>query len=574
MAKTGSKPKARTASESDAGSAVDVGAIEALMKKAGAAASSTGYATLMDSVSAGAESIAGLAKDSTAIKDKAFIEDHYGNSLAAIGNDDRVQSFSSYGFSADTLNWPLWLALYNDSWVFRRAIDKPAQDEILAGFTLHGDQDYSRVYKLYDRYRNDMTDLLTWGALFGGAIAVMLFEGMSQEDLAKPLKKEFVRGKRFKLYVVDRWYGVSPSCDDLVSNMKDLDYGKPKWYEVTMATGNTQRVHHSWVIRYEHRTAPRLIKNGQLQGWGYAEGSHIINELARDDQLKTSITSLVNKSLIEVIKMSGMRGVFMGTDKGNETQLRKRLEMVNWGRTYNSLTFLDKDDEYQHFELTGLAGLSDLMEKNLWLVSAALEMQGILFGDLKGGLSQESDAFHRYSITIKRRCDAYYRPALYKLLKVLFLVNGMEESPDFEFDSLDKQEENDKKVTSVGKLADVLSKIEQDGVISKYQYAKALKNYLNADAINLEFSEPIMNKLKLEEEQAILDTIKDIGAKRHVEPRVGSGGSIDLSNPFGTESEPAPVSQEPQAPTTPELGEENGGEAESEPNGEPQSVGA
>lgn len=505
--------------------------IEAALKKASGERNVLGYNTLLDSVTTGTENIIELAKNSKPIKD------HYGNSLTATGNKDRVESFTNYGFSADTLNWPLWLALYNDSWVFRRAIDKPAQDEILSGFTLHGNYDYTRVYKLYNRYKTDMTELLTWAALFGGSISVMLFEGITNEELAKPLKKEKIKGKRFKLYTVDRWYGVSPSVDDLVKNMKDIDYGKPKYYQVTMADGTTKTIHHSWILRAEHRTAPRLIKNGQLQGWGYSEGSHIINELARDDQLKTSITSLVNKSLIEVVKMSGMRGVFMGTDKGNETQLRKRLEMVNWGRTYNSLTFLDKDDEYQHFELTGLSGLAELMEKNMWLISSALEMQGILFGDLKGGLSQESDAFARYSKTIKRRCDAYYRPVLYKFLKIIFIVLDIDENPDFDFDSLDKEEENKQKITTINDLSNALGKLEEDGIISKYQYAKTLKNYINDGVINLDFSDELLNKLKLEEEQAILDTIKDIGTKRHVEPNLNENNQVDLLHPFGEREE-------------------------------------
>lgn len=505
---------------------------EAALRKAMFSGIDTGYATLYDTVHTGAENIALLANQSTAVKDKGLIKDHYGNSLAAVGNQDKVQSFTNYGFSADTLNWPLWLALYNDSWVFRRAIDKPAQDEVLSGFTIHGDLDYTKVYKIYNRYKNDLTDLLTWAALFGGAIAVMLFEGVGETELSSPLKKDKIKNKRFKLYVVDRWYGVSPSLDNLVKNMKDIDYGKPMYYNVTMADGTTKKIHHSWILRAEHRTAPRLIKNGQLQGWGYAEGAHIINELARDDQLKTSITSLVNKSLIEVIHMAGMRGVFMGTDKGNETQLRKRLEMVNWGRTYNSLTFLDKDDQYEHFELTGLSGLAELMEKNMWLISSALEMQGILFGDLKGGLSQESDAFARYAKTIKRRCDAYYRPVLYKLLKIIFLVEGIEESPDFDFDSLDKEEENKKKIESISGLSNMLSKIEEDGVISKYQYAKTLKNFINDNVINLDFSDELLNKLKLEEQQAILDTIKEIGSKRKLEINTGSDGSVNMLDPF------------------------------------------
>lgn len=537
--------------------------IESAMRKVAGERSAVGYDTLMDTVSTGSLSIADIAIKSKVVTDKKFVEDHYGNSLAAIGNQDRVQSFTNYGYSADTLNWPLWLALYNDSWVFRRAIDKPAQDEVSAGFTLHGNYDYTRVYKKYNRYKNDMTDLLTWGGLFGGSIAVMLFEDHKYEDLAKPLVKSKIKGKRFKLYVVDRWYGVSPSVDRLVNNMKDIDYGKPMYYDVTMANGKTYKVHHSWVLRYEHRTAPRLIKNGQLQGWGYSEGSHIINELARDDQLKTSITSLVNKSLIEVIHMAGMRGVFMGTDKGNETQLRKRLEMVNWGRTYNSLTFLDKDDQYEHFELTGLSGLAELMEKNMWLISSALEMQGILFGDLKGGLSQESDAFARYSKTIKRRCDAYYRPVLYKFLKIIFIVEDIDESPDFDFDSLDKEEDNKKRIEGIKGLSDLLSKIEEDGIISKYQYAKTMKNYINDGVINLDFSDELLNKLKLEEEQAILDTIKEIGTKRHVDPRKRPDGSVDITNPFGGASAPSPTGSE-QAPIEEKEFEQEESEAQVE----------
>ena len=53
----------------------------------------------------------------------------------------------------------------------------------------------------------------------------------------------------------------------------------------------------------------------------------------------------------------------------------------------------------------------------------------------------------------------------------------------------------------------------------------------------------ILNKLKLEEEQAILDTIKDIGKKRDRSPNLDRSGNIDMSNPFGEVS--APISTTP-----------------------------
>lgn len=532
--------------------------IEASLLKARATANLYIAPSLLDSVSTTTEEIVELAKKSKPVQ----VSDHYGNTLASVGTEDKVQGFTTYGFSADSLQWPLWLALYNDSWVFQRAIDKPATDMIAAGFTLHGNRDYTKIYKAYNRYKNQLNDLLKWGALFGGSIAVILFENVKNQDLCKPLNKLNIKNKRFKLYITDRWYGLSPSVDNLVKDMRDIDFGKPKYYNVTMADGTQWKVHHSYILRYEHRTAPNIIKNGYLQGWGYAEGSHIINELARDDQLKSSITSLVNKALIEVIKMSGMRGVFMGTDKGNEIQLRKRLEMVNWGRTYNSLTFLDKDDEYQQYQLTGLSGLAELLEKNMWMISAALEMQGILFGDLKGGLSQESDAWQRYSQTIYNRCEAWFRPVLYKFLMILFIVydikddKGQYEKPDFDFEYLDKFDRNKNKVDAIRGVADMLSKLEQDGIISKYQYATTVRDYVNGDNLNLSFPDEIINKLKLEEEQAILDTIKDISKKRKKKIAYNEQGQVSMSSPFSSEDLDEEEADETETDISQEVEEE------------------
>src|SRR5574344_1169747 len=78
------------------------------------------------------------AKVEDAIKDSVVVNDAYGNKLLSIGADDKVESFTSYGLDNDTLNWTLWLILYSSSWVFKRAIDKPAQDEVRCGITLQG----------------------------------------------------------------------------------------------------------------------------------------------------------------------------------------------------------------------------------------------------------------------------------------------------------------------------------------------------------------------------------------------------------------------------------------------------
>lgn len=537
---------------------MSVAQLEAMIKAIQGSDNSGMVSDLNSSLSDTHEKIKSLADGSRVIKD------HYSNSLTGAGTNTDQPSFTNYGFSNDTLNWTLWLALYNDSWVFRRAIDKPAQDEVNSGISINGSEDYTKIYKAYDKFKPEFTQLLMWGALFGGSVAVMMFENIGVSEMKKPINKKKIKGKRFKLYVTDRWYGGFAKTDEMVTNMKDIDYGTPKYYDINFPDGSTYTVHHSYVLRYEHRIAPPLIKRGQLMGWGYAEGAHILNELARDDQLKSAITSLVNKSLIEVIKMSGMRGVFMGTDKGNESQLMKRLEMVNWGRSYNSLTFLDKDDDYQQHQLGALAGLSQILEVNMWQIASALEMQGILYGELKGGLSADTDAFKHYATTIKNRCNTYFRPVLNKFLKILWIVYDVKGQPDFEFNRLDRDVENNAIMEAIDKFSTVLSGMEQNGIISKYQYAKSIQDFLQFNSINISISDEYLNKLKLEEEQKILDTIKELSDKgRNLSTpdfdtnKPGLHISRPSHNNFENEESIEPEISEPNIPNnkTPNLGE-------------------
>ena len=461
---------------------------------------------LFDSIEDTQKLITDKAVNSTAIK--ASINDAYGNTVTSSGTDDKIQSFASYGFSNDTLNWSLWLALYNDSWVFRRAIDKPAQDMVRSGINLSLDNEkIATVLDEVKKQRKSLIELIQWGRLFGGSVAVVMFDNYNDEDYSKPLNiTKLKQSKNMSLYVTDRWYGCVQS-DETVTSMNDDDYGKPMYYTITFANGHQIRVHHNYILRYEGRTAPKLVKNGMLQGWGYAEGTHILNELARDDQLKAAITSLVNKSLIEVIKMPGMRGIFMGADSTNEQQIQKRLEMVNWARNYNSLTFLDKDDEYQEHGFGGLGGLSDLLEKNMWLISAALEMQGVLYGDLKSGFSNDENALERYDETINNLNENYFRPCIHKLLSIIFKKHNITDEVSFEFGTLVKKQQDKDKMESIASFQQLLSTMLSDGVITLKQYAIAIKNYAEKGIIDLGLSDEDIEKLddKMDEEMENID---------------------------------------------------------------------
>lgn len=466
---------------------------------------------LFDSIEKTQEKIIENIKDSAPVKKS--MKDAYGNKLTGIGVDDKIKSFTSYGFENSTWNWPLWLALYNDSWVFRRAVDKPAQDMVRCGINLDLDNErIDDVLTIVKKQRKNLIELIQWGRLFGGSVAVVMFDNMDDEDYGKPIDiLKLKKAKVMSLYVTDRWYGCAPS-DKTVDDMKNtVDYGKPYSYRITFADEHEINVHHDFILRFEGRTAPRLLKNGALQGWGYAEGCHILNELARDDQLKASITSLVNKSLIEVIKMPGMRGIFLGADKDNERQITKRLEMVNWARNYNSLTFLDKDDEYQEHGFSGLGGLSDLLEQNMTLISAALEMTGVLYGPLEKGFGSDSDALERYDETINNLNENYFRGVMTKLLSIIYKWHGIDEQVSFEFGSLIKGKQDKDRIEGMKDFQQLLSGMLQDGVLSTRQYAIAMKNYAEKGIIDLGMTDKDIDELddKMIEEMEDIDLGND-----------------------------------------------------------------
>lgn len=436
------------------------------------------------------------------------LQDSYGNKILGIGKEDKKGKFNYWSLINSANDWALWMAMYNDSWVFRRAIDKPAQDVVNLSLRFSGTtEDLNSLRKDLNRLNFSLIQLLMWGALFGGSVAVMLFDNIPLEEMETPLDIEKIKfSKNIRLHVLDRWNGIEQVTNDLVTNPTDPDFLKPKFYNLRI--GNQSfRIHYSYVLRYEHRIAPNLIRNGELQGWGLPEGLHLINELMRDEKIKNSITSLIDKSLIEVIKMDGMRGVFMGSDQDNQDQLKMRLEMVNWGRNFNSLTFLDTADDYQQNTFGGLSGLSDLMDKNMEIIAAALEMTGVLYGDMSGGFSPDNYALVRYDTSIRNRAESYYRPVLEKLVNVLKFKNGISGEVDFDFESMLQTKEEDT-LDKAQKIVGILSTMISDGYMSVAEAAQEVQKNAKELGIGESITDASIQKLK-EESDLASETISD-----------------------------------------------------------------
>ena len=194
--------------------------------------------------------------------------------------------------------------------------------------------------------------------------------------------------------------------------------------------------------------------------------------------------------------MSGMRGIFMGTDEQSQQQAARRLEMVTWCRGTNSMTILDKDDEYIKNEFTGLSGLSDLLEKNMWLVAAAVDMQGVLYGDLGKSFVENGDAYERYDETINGRCESLLRPVYDKWFSILFKRYGIIEPLEYSFNSLLLEKREAERMSAYRDFSTLASGLLTDGVIDPSQYARAMRKYVATGIVDFYITDESIEKLE------------------------------------------------------------------------------
>lgn len=337
-------------------------------------------------------------------------------------------------------------AIYHGCWIFRKIVDIPARDMWSRGITINNDndsQDLKEVYGLYNKVKSDMIYATQQSRIYGGAAAFIMVDD-GEEDLSKPLKlKNIKKGSPLKFIITDRWYGLDWSSE-VVENYASPEFGLPKYYSFFVEGSEDlagEKIHHSRVLRFVNRRSPRIIEQ-QLQGWGVSELEHILQDLMNHENTKNSIASLLNKSLLEIVKLEGMRNTMSGLSSGNpqaSQMFAAQMTALNNYRTSNNLVFMDKQDEYQKEEY-GFSGLSDILNSQKDIVAGAAEMPEVmLFGTNRAGLNGDSPIELRlYANTILGRQDQEVRPVLDKLLPILYRICGFEvpRNLSYEFEGL------------------------------------------------------------------------------------------------------------------------------------------
>ncbi len=445
------------------------------------------------------------------------LTDGFGNPRLKVGNADANITWSKWQYTRTFLDWFLWTTLYTQSWVFRNGVDKKS-DASVADLEIASDADptdINNVITLYDFYKSDLKYLLKQGMIYGGAASAMLIEGNMFDTESELEVSKIKKGAKMSLYTKDRWQGLQWEDTAGYEALGTHDFGKHKFYKfyITGDTGENiefTKHHYSRVLRCGNRAAVQFTKY-QLTGWDLPEGQHLLDELTRDETTRAAIASLLSKALIEVIKMPGVRGLFSGIsgDLGAQSissrqELEGRIKAVTDYRNFNNLSFLDKEDEYQQFQLANISGLADILAQQRRATSGAMEIpEMILYGsaDTKGLIFQQDGSstpeIEIYQQILNNRQDYILRPIMDKLLPVLWrIANGkdMPEGTTYNFLPVFKESQT-AKLERAGLVVNNAEKMKNMGVFSAKDVAVEIRQFSKSTGFGTNLTDEIINSL-------------------------------------------------------------------------------
>ena len=370
--------------------------------------------------------------------------DGFDNFISRLGlNNNNTLSAGLYIFNLMTRNRIQLEAAYRGSWVVGQVIDCVAEDMTRAGInvtTNEADQDIKDFQSGMSRLSiwSSLCDLIKWGRLYGGAIAVIQIEG---QDLSTPLKLDSVGKGQFQgLVTFDRWQ-ILPDLTNTIQIGPNM--GLPEYYSIVTGLSPSQpnapsaiaqvRVHHSRVIRNIGIKLPFFQAITEMM-WGESVLERLWDRLISFDSVTMSTANLIERANNRTIGVEGYREIIAAGGKAQQA-LEKQFEAMREFQTNEGMTVMDKNDTFATTNYT-FAGLPDVLLQFGQQLSGASQIPLVrLFGQSPAGLNATGESDLRmYYDGINAKQEASLRPGLNVLVHVMWRsFFGVSAPKDIEF---------------------------------------------------------------------------------------------------------------------------------------------
>ena len=359
--------------------------------------------------------------------------DGYSNVPANLGaGANNLVQTANYVMERFTWDYYTLNILFRDNWIAKAIIEKPANEMLKNGFSIHSQIEPDKIDKIMNiwqktKTQNKFLKCLKWARLYGGCLLIPMIE--NQGDLSKPLDYETIMPDSYKgCFTVDRWSGVSPSIE-LVDNITDPDFGQPEYYDVSdNTTGKTFRIHHSRVIKMIGREMPYWEEIAETY-WGASELEHVYTELKKRDDTSANISFLIFLANIRVFKMDGMSQMLSIGDQQAAQRVYETMKTMNYLMCNTGTLAIDKEEDFAMHGYS-FTGINDVYESFMLDISGAAEIPvDKLFGRSPSGFNSGAETLQNYYDTIDEKRETYVREPLEKIVKII-TMSALGEIPD------------------------------------------------------------------------------------------------------------------------------------------------
>ncbi|MCG5369568.1 DUF1073 domain-containing protein [Providencia rettgeri] len=299
------------------------------------------------------------------------------------------------------------LAMYENSWVVAKYINKTADDMLKIPRAFVGDIDSSLKQQIEDIETELKTyqikhDALTWSSLLGDALIVAITD-CDDVQIVSPLN---LQNENIVKFLVLRKGEYTPSSK-VICDIQSPHLGEPIIYSIDIGTGEL-KFHHTRCHRI--KLGKHSIKDRCKFGTSDIQAAY--DAIKIFDTAIVSTGDTIQEANVDVIFIPDMNNQIAA---GQEAKVLDYLRVMKEGKSSTGIVAIDAGDDsgqgrYEQ-KTAQFAGLSDVITKMFSVLAGALSRPlSILFGQSATGFSSGEEDNKAYYEDINARQESRLRP--------------------------------------------------------------------------------------------------------------------------------------------------------------------
>lgn len=312
-------------------------------------------------------------------------------------------------------------AAYRSSWLMRKVVDLPPQDETRAWRRWQAAPAEIAAIEAEERrldLRCKVRRARVLARLHGGG-AILL--GVGGDDPETPLDPAQVsRGSLRYAHVLSRW---ELGHGDRRLDPEDPWFGFPDQFTLTGRSGRQLRLHPSRVVAFVGQPLPEASAiggsgSGRSWFWGDPLLQSIEDALKNADAAQNGFASLIDEAKVDVFGIPDLLSSLASREY--EERLLKRLSLAKLGQSTHNAKIKDAGESWETRQVNW-AGMPEMIDRYLQLVAGAADIPLTrLLGQAPAGLNAtgESDLRNYYDAVAAKQANEI-RPLLDRIDAVM-----------------------------------------------------------------------------------------------------------------------------------------------------------